>query len=83
MYTQRYKRGAQDVSLRAGACVSLTSACLFKDAYRPLLRKLCTELCTDLTGPGWIPDVRKRRQSAPFRSRLHLTWQTFKTSTAS
>jgi hypothetical protein len=35
MYTQRDKRGANDVSLRAGAGVSLTSACFFKDAYRP------------------------------------------------
>jgi hypothetical protein len=53
MYTQRDKRGVQDVSLRAGGCVSMTSAGFFKTPTGPA-RKLCTELCTDLTGPGWI-----------------------------
>ena len=54
MYVQRHMRDIQTRSSARGACVSLTSACFFKDAYAPLLRKLCTELCTDLTGSSWI-----------------------------
>src|SRR6266516_1678287 len=50
-------------SLRAGACASPTSACFFKDTYRPLLRNFVVDfvpISRDLAGP-------RRTQATPKR----------------
>jgi hypothetical protein len=62
MYTQLHKRGVPDVSLRAGACVTVTSACFFKDAYRPCSETLYWTLYRSQRTYLEL-DVQKRRQN--------------------